>query len=62
MGYREVGLMQVHESVHAIVRNTGVARNTVRRYLREAQRLGLSPGGAAPTDAQLVQLARLGRK
>jgi len=69
MGYREVGLMQVvevmrrwqaYESVHAIVRGTGVARNTVRKYLREAQHLGLSPDGPAPTDAQLVQLTRLG--
>lgn len=69
MGYREVGLMQVvevvrrwqaHESGRTIARGTGIARNTVAKYLHEAERLGLTPNGPVPTDAQLLQLARLG--
>lgn len=69
MGYREVGLMQVvevlrrwqaGEGARAIARGTGLARDTVRKYLRAAERLGLSVHGPPPTDAQLLQLARLG--
>jgi transposase len=68
MAYREVGLMQVvevlrrwqtRESVRSIVRGTGLARNTVRKYVREARRLGLRPGGPPPTDEQVLVLARL---
>jgi len=68
MAYREVGLMQVvevlrrwqaRESVRSIVRGTGLARNTVRKYVREARQLGLRPGGPPPTDEQVLALARL---
>jgi transposase len=70
MGYREVGLMQVvevlrrwqaGESARAIARATGLARDTVRKYVREAKRLGLRPHGPGATNAQVLQLARLGQ-
>ncbi|MGH2604093.1 MAG: IS21 family transposase, partial [Dehalococcoidia bacterium] len=68
--YREVGLMQVveilrrwqaGESARAIAQATGLARNTVRKYVKEAQWLGLSPQGPLPTNGQLLALARLGQ-
>ena len=54
--YREVGLMQVVEilrrwqagdSARVIARGMGLARDTVRKYLREAKRL-VQPGARAP--------------
>jgi len=69
MAYREVGHMQVvevlrrwqaHESVRAIGRGTGLARNTVRKYRREATRLGLWPDGPQATDQQVRQNAQIG--
>lgn len=51
MGYREVGLMQVVEvlrrwqaqqSIRTIAQATGLARNSVRKYLRAAAELGLT--------------------
>jgi transposase len=66
--YREVGLMQVveilrrwqaGESARAIAKATGLARNTVGKYLEEAQRLGLGRQGAPPDDGQILALSRL---
>lgn len=66
--YREVGLMQVVEilrrwqsgdSARVIARGSGLARDTVGKYLREAQRLGLSPHSPAATNEQLLALSRL---
>jgi transposase len=66
--YREVGLMQVVEilrrwqagdSARVIARGMGLARDTVRKYLREARRLGLTAHGPAPTNEQIVALSRL---
>ncbi len=37
----------------------GLARNTVGKYLREAQRLGVSREGPAPTNQQILALSRL---
>jgi transposase len=70
MGYREVGLMQVADilrrwqagdSARTIARGTGLARDTVRKYLHAAQRLGLTPQGPAATNEQLLALGRLGQ-
>jgi len=67
--YREVGLMQVveilrrwqaGESARTIAHGTGLARNTVGKYLQEAQRLGLSAHGPPPSDEHLLALSRLG--
>ena len=68
--YRGVGLMQVveilrrwqaGESTHTIAQATGLARNTVGKYLAEARRLGLSRQGAAADDEQILALGRLGQ-
>jgi transposase len=69
MGYREVGLVelveilrrwQAGESGRGIAHSTGLARDTVGKYLREAGRLGIAPHGPPPTDEQLLALTRLG--
>jgi transposase len=68
--YREVGLMQVveilrrwqaGESARAIAQATGLARNTVAKYLAEARRLGLARRGPPPSNDQILTLGRLGR-
>src|SRR6266508_4404765 len=68
MGYREVGLVQVvevlrrwqaKETVRAIARGMGLSRNSVRKYLREAEKLGLTAGGFQPSDEQILQLSGL---
>jgi len=68
--YREVGLMRVVEilrrwqagdSARTIAQATGLARNTVGKYLEEAQRLGLARRGARPDDGQILTLSRLGQ-
>ena len=68
--YREVGLVQVVEilrrwrtgaSGRSIAQAMGLARNTVGKYLKEAERLGLTPQGPPPTNDQLLALGRLGQ-
>ena len=67
--YREVGLMQVieiirrwqaGESIRAMAQATGLARNTVGKYVREAGLQGLAASGPAPNTEQVLALARLG--
>lgn len=69
MGYREVGLMRVveelrrwqaQESIRAIAQATGLARNSVRKYLRGAAELGLTAQWPPATNAQMRHLAQLG--
>ena len=69
MGHRELHRMeieevvrrwQVKESQRAIARATGLARSTVKKYLAAAASLGLSANGPQPSEAQLVELGRLG--
>src|SRR5438876_6201372 len=69
MGYREVHRMeieevvrrwQVNESQRAIARATGLARETVKKYLAAASDLGLSTTGPPPTEKELIELRRLG--
>src|SRR5687767_2007254 len=68
MGYRELKRMEIvelirrwqaGESQRVIAVHSGIARATVGKYLQAAQRLGLSASGPPPSEAQLVQLARL---
>ncbi len=69
MGYRELHRMeieevvrrwQVNESQRAIARATGLARETVKKYLAAAGGLGLSTTGPPPTEKELIELRRLG--
>ena len=69
MGYRELHRMEieevvrrwrVNESQRAIARATGLARETVKKYLAAAGDLGLSATGPPPTERELVELRRLG--
>ncbi|MDA8188183.1 MAG: hypothetical protein M0T85_08585 [Dehalococcoidales bacterium] len=68
--YREVGLMQVveilrrwqaGESARAIAKATGIARNTVGKYLYEAERLWIVRQCAPPSNDQILALIRLGQ-
>jgi transposase len=68
MAYRELSRMHVQEvirrwqrqeSQRGIARGTGLSRVTVRRYIAQAEQLGLSQTGPSPTEEQLIELARL---
>ena len=69
MGYRELHRMEIEEvirrwqagqSQRAIARATGVARETVKKYLAAATSLGLSTTGPPPAESMLIELRRLG--
>jgi transposase len=69
MGYRELHRMEIeevvrrwqaNESQRAIARATGLARETVKKYLAAASDLGLSATGPPPAERELVELRRLG--
>ena len=68
MGYRELSRMhvqevvrrwQAQESQRGIAHGLGVVRDTVRRYIRHAESLGLSQTGPPPTEDQAIELSRL---
>lgn len=70
MGYRELSRMDIQEvirrwqageSQRAIARGSGLARDTVAKYLRVAQEQGLCARGAPPTEAQLGQVGQVVR-
>ena len=70
MGYRELSRMEIievvrrwqaGESQRAIARASGLARETVRKYLRAAEELGLCANGPPPTETELVRLVQVGR-
>jgi len=67
MGYRELSRMEIVEVVRqwqagvsqrGIARATGLARETVKKYLAAASRLGLSAHGPPPSAEQLAALVR----
>src|SRR5918997_1620593 len=69
MGYRELHRMEIEEvirrwqageSQRAIARATGVARETVKKYLAAAMSLGLRATGPPPAESMLTELRRLG--
>ena len=69
MGYRELSRMEIVEVVRrwqtgasqrGVARATGLARETVRKYLAAAGTLGLSATGPPPNEEQVVALVRLG--
>jgi transposase len=47
---------QIDESQRAIARATGVARETMKKYLRAAEGLGLAANGPPRTEDQVVPL------
>lgn len=52
---------QAGESQRHVARSTGLARETVAKYLRAASALGLQVHGPPPTEAQVGQLLQAGR-
>src|SRR6476646_9262716 len=69
MGYRELSRMEIVEVVRrwqagtsqrGIARATGLARETVKKYLAVAGTLGLNALGPPPSEEQMVVLVRLG--
>ena len=69
MGYRELSRMEIVEVIRrwqageaqrAIARASGLARETVKKYLRAAEGLGLVANGPPPTEDQVVKLVQLG--
>lgn len=69
MGYRELPRMEIEEVVRrwqagesqrAIACATGIARETVKKYLAAAIGLALSATGPPPTESMLSELRRLG--
>ena len=51
---------QAGESQRGIARVTGLARETVSKYLAAAGTLGLQPNGPPPNEKQVVALVRVG--
>jgi transposase len=51
---------QAGDSARDIAAMTGLSRNTVRKYLEEAERLGIVQQGAPPDDGQILALTHLG--
>jgi transposase len=63
MPYREVSMIEIKEALRlwrrgefkkAIARRLGIARNTVRAYIKAARKCGLSPKGGEPTDEEIT--------
>src|SRR5262245_34631826 len=70
MGSRELSRMeivevvrrwQMGESQRAIDRASGVARETVKKYLRAAEELGVAANEPPPSEEQVVKLVQAGR-
>ena len=70
MAYKEVSRVEITEvirqwqagrGIREIARSTGLARNTIRKYILTAQSCGLSRDGPPPTESQLIILVQLNR-
>ena len=70
MAYEEVSRVEITEvirqwqagrGIREITRSTGLARNTIRRYILTAQSYGLVRDGPPPTESQLLCLVQLNR-
>ena len=67
MAYREIGMWEILEVLRrvargerrrAIERVTGHSRNTIRRWLRAARKLGWEPGQGEPDEALAAAVAQ----
>ena len=67
MAYREIGMWEILEVLRrvargerrrAIERVTGHSRNTIRRWLRAARKLGWEPGQGEPDEPLAVAVAQ----
>ena len=70
MAYKEVSRVEITEvirqwqvgrGIREITRSTGLARNTIRKYLLTAQSCGLARDGPPPSESQLITLVQLNR-
>ena len=70
MAYKEVSRMEITEvirrwqagiGIREIARGTGLARNTIRKYILMAQSCGLVRDGPPATESQLIALIQLNR-
>ena len=70
MAYKEVSRVEITEvirqwqagrGIREITRSTGLARNTIRKYILTAQSCGLVRDGPQPAGSQLVTLVQLNR-
>ena len=70
MAYKEVSRMEITEvirrwqagiGIRKIARGTGLARNTIRKYILMAQSCGLARDGPPATESQLITLVQLNR-
>lgn len=52
---------QAGRGIREITRSTGLARNTIRKYILTAQSRGLVRDGPPPTESQLITLVQLNR-
>ncbi len=68
MVYKEVSRVEITElirqwqagrGIREIARSTGLARNTIRKYLLTAQSCGLVRDGPPPAESQLLTLVQL---
>ena len=70
MAYKEVSRVEITEvirqwqtgrGIREITRSTGLARNTIRKYILTAQSCGLARDGPPPTESQLITLVQLNK-
>ena len=68
MAYKEVSRVEIREAIRQwqtgrgireIARSTGLARNTIRKYILTVQSCGLVCDGPPPTESQLITLLQL---
>ena len=70
MAYKEVSRVEITEvirqwqagrGIREITRSTGLARNTIRKYILTGQSCGLVRDGPPPTESQLITLVQQNR-
>lgn len=68
MAYKELSRVEIMElirrwqtgaGIRELARVSGLSRNTVKKYLQEAERAGLKRGGSPPTESQVLGIIQL---